>query len=95
MCNSTSDEYLFIFSRHGELDFIFELISALNRQIKTLSVAFPLRVWSLRVSTQILGQLRVTSTQFQEKYPYIASTGNGSLTLKLNNSGSVLKFWAS
>ena len=46
-------------------------------------------------STQILGQLRVTSTQFQEKYPYIASTGGGSLTLKLINLGSVLKFWAS
>ena len=45
------------------------------------------------VSTQILGQLRVTSTQFQEKYPYIASTGEKSLTLKLNNLGSVLKFW--
>ena len=48
-----------------------------------------------RVSTKILGQLRVTSTQFQEKYPYIARNGKGYLTLKLNNLGSVLKFWAS
>ena len=52
-------------------------------------------LWYLRVSSQILSQLRVTSTQFQEKYPYIARNVKGYLTLNLNNLVSVLKFWAS
>ena len=33
--------------------------------------------WSLRITTQILDQLRVTSAQIQEIYPYIARNGKG------------------
>ena len=53
------------------------------------------RIMISQVSTQSLGQLRVTSTQFQEKYPYIARNGKGYLTLKFKILRSVLKFWAS